>query len=321
MEIRQTLLVTLSYVRYFFLRRDWFLFAFMTTVGIYSVTFVGAFVMLFHGLSDFMGPNVGSISTGVWFLPALESHVAMNIGVMLLGISAVASLASAYFATHTAGAFGAFLVMRFQPVWDTLDMKQKTALIQTGKSATTYGRLVMVSVVPLTVFAAGIVYLALFNLYLALGVLTLGGVALFVFIPADNVTTKLTKNKFNIDIDGAQLLDQRQGLRTFMAQRLEMFMARRLISSLNVAILFIVIAIAFFLLGPERVVSLFNEQTVVVIVVLRSSMMSLTRVTICLRMARQQLPALLNVQAICREGKLPLVDATMKNVDDEDEEI
>ncbi len=316
----QTFTHVLRYSRYFFLRRDPWLFGYLTLIFIYSFTFMGAFVFLFLGLQDFISNGSGMVQTELP-LPPISSTMAINIGLALLGASAVAAFATVMCAVRAATTFGTNLVFSFEDVWDSLDPGQKRSIVNTAKFAAKYARRIMISLVPLGVFLLGIVYIVTFNPILGLIVLAFGVLAIFVFVPINMLAKRKVSQDFNANVDLATLRATRPGLTSLYMRTLEMFVARRSISSFNVFVLFIAFSAGFFFLGPERLVDLFNEKTVVIIVLIRASILSLTRVTLCLKVANQKGDVMHDVIAMARDRTLPISGGSTDPDDGDDDDM
>ncbi|HHG90464.1 MAG TPA: hypothetical protein ENJ90_08310 [Devosia sp.] len=287
-------------------------------IFIYSLTFMGAFVFLFLGLQDFISNGPGIVQSELP-LPPLSSTAAINIGLALLGASAVSAFATVMCAARAATNFGTGLVFSFEDVWDNLKPRQKSSIVSTARFGALYARRIMISLVPLGVFFLGIVYIISFNPVLGLIVLGFGILAVFVFVPLNMIAKRKVSLDFNANVDLATLKATREGLASLYMRTLDMFVARRTISSFNVFVLFIAFTAGFLFLGPERLVALFDEKTVVIFVIIRASILSLTRVTLSLKVANQKSETMHDVIAMARDRALPRGSGSSDPDEDEDE--
>lgn len=317
MQVFKTFKIVGQYLRFFFFRMDAWLIAFIVFVGVYSAFFIGAFLLLFLGLKDFISEKVGVVDTGFWLVPQMSSDSAINAGIALLGLSAIFSMVSTYSAAQTAATFGASMIYRFQDRWDNLSADEKKSIMGTAGFSTKYARLVLMSVMPFSVFVLGAIYLVSYNAILGGIILVSGIVALFGFIPVNLLSEQISESKFDADINADDLLKSRRKLLGFLRGHLDMFVARRLIASVNLLLLFIFIAVAFVALGAEFIVSLFNEQSVVVVLLIRASFLSLTRMTICLRVANKKVGIMEDIWRILQKNQLPRNDGELDRQDDD----
>jgi hypothetical protein len=317
MQVFQTFGIIAQYLNFFFLRLDAWLVVFIAFIGAYSASLIGAFLLLFLGLRDFMGDKIGIVETGFWLLPQMSSAAAVNAGIALLGFSAICSMASTFSAAQTAAGFGVSMVYRFHDRWDKLTSNEKRSILGTAGFATKYARLILVSLMPFSVFVLGIIYLVSYNAFLGVFILTSGIIALFGFVPVNLISRRLTESNFDTNVSADSLIKSKRQLMAYLRSHLEMFVARRFIASVNLLLLFVVVAAAFFILGAEYIVSLFNEQSIVVVVLVRASFLSLTRMTICLRVANTKMDLMRDVLLVLQKSRIPNQDAELSIQDDD----
>ncbi len=322
MKIMQVFSHVRAYVFFFFFRKDIWLYVYLILIALYAAAFMGAFVLLFLGLQDFIVGGEGVVQTDLP-LPAMSAQQAINVGLALLGTSALASFAIVYTAARAAATFGVSIVLQFQERWDELTLAQRRQITGTAKFASNFARLIMISLTPLSVFVLGIVYIMNFNPLIGAAVLLVGVGAIFAFVPSEAISRRTEVFDFDPGMDAQELRVSHSKLLGHFVRSLDMFIARRFIAAFNVFVLFLALLIGFTIFGPEGLLSLFNEKAVVIIVLMRASIMSLTRVTICLKVANRKGPVMEDIIRIKRDGALPVADisAGAGNLNDDEDDI
>ncbi|MCB1518405.1 MAG: hypothetical protein KDJ19_12415 [Hyphomicrobiaceae bacterium] len=315
---RKSILTTILMARHLFLRWDWRVILFFVLAGTYSVFFLGSFAFLAMGLRDALGA-AGADSTTISRLGItipLDGVVdPITIGLVLLGLSAVLSFLSTLLGRATAAQFATEIVMRFADRWDELRPAQRTAIFATAAATAMFSRLLLVAAIPTYAFIFGVGALSLFSPWLGLGLLVLGALGLAAYIRFGELATLTTHAEFDRDISADTLRSSQKRLRGFMAHKLEDYVYRRIASAFLVVTLFAAIALSVYTFGVTNIVNTFGEHIIYILVLFRMSMLSLSRLAICFRMARKRHKALDNALGAIRQGALP-VPVSGKVIDD-----
>lgn len=315
MNIGLTFKYTFTYLRLFYLRRDLFLLLFSASAAVYTATYIGAFLLLFAGIRALVADEQ-TLDVSVKYLSEISPGVAIYIGVVCLGLSLVFYLYTLLAGIRAGANFGTDVLYKFAPVWDELNPQKRKNIVAVATFASRISRPVLNSLVPVATFFAGVGYLAFINPWMAPLSIILGGAALFAFIPANIADEKLSRNDFSPDIDEATLTDARPQVRAYMGRTFRAFRARRIISFVNLLILFFAILAVLIFLGPDRLVAALNEQAVILVIVARTSVMSLKRLTLCLRIVSNNIATMDQIFAAVLHGIVP----RKVTVDDEGDE-
>lgn len=320
MNIRKTFLFAIKYLGYFYFRRDPFLFLFSAFVALYTASNVAAFVLIFSALRGMVAGET-SVSFSLEFLPALEAQTALYLGLGLFGASIVFFIAALLSAIRTGANFGTSLIYRFEDRWDKIDVNQRKDLVTVASFATRLSRPVLNSLVPIAMFVVGIVYLSATNIFFGPAAFLVGALALFAFVPANKLNLHLRRDGFSYEVKQEELAGQRKEIIRFLSQKFSTYRARRIIAAVNILILFLLLMIAVFLIGPEQLVEYLDEQAVVVIVVIRASILSLNRLTLCLKVINSNIEILPQIFGILERDALPGKVVLVEDGGDDDDEI
>ncbi len=311
MNIRKTFLFAIKYLGYFYFRKDPFLFLFSAFVALYTASNVAAFVLIFSSLRSMVAGET-SVSFSVGFLPVVGTQTALYVGLGLFGASIIFFIATLLSAIRTGANFGTGLIYRFENRWDEIDLNQRKNLVTVASFATRLSKPVLNSLVPIAMFVVGIVYLSATNIFFGPAAFLVGALALFAFVPANKINLHLGQDGFSYEIKQEELAGQRKDIVRFLSQKFSSYRARKIIAAVNILILFLLLMIAVFLIGAEQLVEYLDEQAVVLIVVVRASILSLNRLTLCLKVINSNIEILPQIFAIIERealpGKVVLVD-------------
>lgn len=312
MQLRKIFLTTAEFMRRYLWRRDILLLPTLFLMALATGSQLLAFALLAGGLrSSVSDTPISFMQLDLSFFG--EPGYAIAAGILLLGISAGLEILLTLMAVRTGVNFGLRVLDKAQPNWDDFNNKQKRHMVKLASMTTQMSRLAINSLLPIFQFSSGVVVLGFIDPMLALMVVGVGAVALLSFVPTNIIDSKQKPFSFDPTVNAAELVDQRPDIRRMLAKRLHMYKSRRLIASINLLVLFFAIAIIAMVVDLAWAVQHYAEAIVIILLVSRVSITSLTRISLMLRMVSLNLSGLQQVYEVLDNGKL--------SGDDDDVEI
>lgn len=254
---------------------------------------------------------------GLFMLELPAIHV-IEIGIAMLGIAASLSLANVLIGARVCAQFGIEIVSKFESRWPDLDDSQKNAILTTSKFGAVFSKLILRLFVPFTSMAAGTLFLISISPLLGLVMVVMGGAALFLYIPANKATHKNTESQ--VDLLGNTKFDSafKRKFFSIILAKFELFILRKFISASSLMLIFLAILVGYLAYGVAGFSGAVDERLIVVILVVRSSMISMKGAALGVTMTNKKMESVKKLSTVLKYATIP--EGVSESVDDDDEE-
>ncbi|MCB9992911.1 MAG: hypothetical protein H6873_04550 [Hyphomicrobiaceae bacterium] len=309
----------LRFLPHFFFRTNLALHTYLGLVIVSSVLMIASFLLLFSGIRAQIAHE-----TVIHFRFFVEQEMdvpwAMQLGLSALALTGLGSIAESILGGRVSADFGLEVFSKPSGKWKELDPGSRRAVFNVSKLGSNMAGILLRSVQPLGVLFAGTIYLLFISPIVAIGLVLLNVVAIFLYVPA-RMPVHQTKYTYR-DLLNKMVIGERENsiVHSILLSKSGIFVMRRMLRASNLLILFFVFFGAYLYYGAGQVSGVIDSHLLVVVMIVRSSLMSMTRVTFGVSVAGRSVDELNDLIALLRFGTIPRATESPMGSDDLDED-